>query len=252
MQLPEMILFDYGHTLIYETGFNGIDGARAILKYARYNKNNLSDKDVSEFSTKLFNEIGLYARNNGIEVHQHMFQQMLYEYLDIGIDLTPLEMERIFWDHASPGSPMPHILELLDYLKAHHIRTGVISNISFSGEVLSERINRLLPNNQFEFIMASSEYVYRKPSPIPFEIALKKADLTADKVWFCGDNPVSDIQGATSAYIYPIWYEPPLKCPYGNPELKPTIPESDYLHITDWLQLIDVLENASLSNHLTS
>ena len=249
MELPEMILFDYGHTLVYEAGFSGINGAKAILKYARYNKNNLSDKDISEFSTKLFTEIALYARNNGIEVYPHMFQQMLYEYLDIGIDLTPVEMERIFWDHASPGSPMPHILELLDYLNAHHIRTGVVSNILFSGEVLFERINRLLPNNQFEFIMASSEYPYRKPNPILFETALKKAHLTADKVWFCGDNPITDIQGAASVPIYPIWYNSPQKCPYGNPELKPTIPESDYLHITDWLQLIDVLENASLSNH---
>jgi len=252
MDLPEMILFDYGHTLIYETGLNGIHGARAILKYARYNKNNLSDKDVSEFSTKLFNEISLYARNNGIEVHQHMFQQMLYDYLDIGIDLTPLEMERIFWDHASPGRPMPHTLELLDYLNVHHIRTAVISNISFSGEALSQRINKLLPNNQFEFIMASSEYVYRKPNPILFEIALKKANLTPDKVWFCGDNPIADIQGAIATHIYPIWYDNPLECPYRHTGLEPIIPESSYLHITDWQELIELLENASLSNHLTS
>lgn len=252
MDLPEMIFFDYGHTLIYEAGFNGINGARAILQYARYNKHNLSNEDVSEFSTKLFNEIGLYARNNGIEVHQHMFQKMLYEYLDIDINLTPLEMERIFWDHASPGNPMPHTLELLDYLNTHHIRTGVISNISFSGEALSERINKLLPNNQFEFIMASSEYVYRKPNPILFEIALKKANLTADKVCFCGDNPIADIEGAASTHIYPIWYESPLKCPYRDREIEPHLPESSYLHITDWIQLIHLLENASSSTDLIS
>ena len=252
MDFPEMIFFDYGHTLIYEAGFNGMDGAKAILKYARYNKHNLSYEDVSEFSTRLFNEIGLYARNNGIEIHQHMFQQMLYEYLDIDIDLTPLEMERIFWDHASPGKPMPHTLELLDYLNTHHIRTGVISNISFSGEALTERINRLLPNNKFEFIMASSEYVYRKPNPILFEIALKKANLIADKVWFCGDNPIADIQGAAATHIYPVWYENPLKCPYHTKDLKPSISESNYLHITDWTELIQLLENTSFLTHLTS
>lgn len=248
MNFPEMILFDYGHTLISESPFNGIRGSKAILKYASSNTHGLSAEQISQFSTQLFHDLGVYARNNGIEVHQHMFQRMLYEYLDIEVDLSPLEMEQVFWDHASPGKAMPFIEETLDYLHSHHIRTGVISNISFSEDALSDRINRLLPNNHFEFIIPSSEYIYRKPNPIIFEIALRKAKLSPDKVWFCGDNLKADIMGAHSAHLFPVWYEND-SAPYtgldpviSSKELATSI-DFDYLHIKAWPDLIRSLES---------
>jgi putative hydrolase of the HAD superfamily len=37
MTKPEMILFDYGHTLIYEPGFNRLRGNEAILSHATRN-----------------------------------------------------------------------------------------------------------------------------------------------------------------------------------------------------------------------
>lgn len=41
-------------------------------------------------------------------------------------------------------------------------------------------------------------HVFQKPYSIMYEIALKKANLTADKVWFCGDSIGADINGAES------------------------------------------------------
>ena len=42
---------------------------------------------------------------------------------------------------------MPYISELLSFLDQKGIRTGVISNIGWSGNALFRRINRLLPEN---------------------------------------------------------------------------------------------------------
>lgn len=245
MNLPEMILFDYGHTLLYEPDFNGIRGSEAILTHALSNTRGLSAKEISDFSAKLFRDLSIYARNNGIEVHQHMFQRMLYAYLDIEIDLSPLEMEQVFWENASYGKAMPYIKEVLDYLHEHHIRTGVISNTSFSGDALTARLNRLLPNNHFEFIIPSSEYIYRKPNPIIFEIALKKAKLPADKVWFCGDNLKCDILGAHAAHLFPVWYENYPADSYLSPKRnEPYVDDIDFdhLHITNWIELNNILE----------
>ena len=53
------------------------------------------------------------------------------------------------------------VLELLiqeGYLKNKGIRTGLISNISYASSVVAERINRLLPENAFEFIITSSNF----------------------------------------------------------------------------------------------
>ncbi len=38
---PKMILFDYGHTLLYEPGFDTSRGVEAIFKYVKSSKNNL-------------------------------------------------------------------------------------------------------------------------------------------------------------------------------------------------------------------
>ena len=45
-----------------------------------------------------------------------------------------------------------------------------------------------LASNKFESIIASSDYMFRKPNPMLFELALKKAGLNAGDVWFCGNN----------------------------------------------------------------
>ena len=64
---------------------------------------------------------------------------------------------------------------------------------------MKERFDRLLPNNHFEFIISSSDYMIRKPDKRLFEIALLKSGLTADKVWYCGDSIYCDVNGAHNA-----------------------------------------------------
>jgi putative hydrolase of the HAD superfamily len=242
-KLPKMILFDYGHTLLYESGFDDTKGYEALLPYATRNENNLSAAEIAAVATELFMDIGRHSRNHGVEIHDHMFQRLLFEYLELDFSLSRDELDCLYWENAAPGAPMPNVLKLLDFINKKGIRSGVISNISFSEYTLSERINRLLPNNRFEFIMASSEYVYRKPNKILFEVALKKAHLKPEEVWFCGDHPQFDVVGAASAGIFPVWYQSNLECPYrkGTEDDKP---ECAHLHIHDWEELISILNNS--------
>ena len=239
LQKPEMIIFDYGHTLAYEDKWDGLKGQKALLEYCVYNKNNLTAEQISEFANNLFTSITA-GRKNGLEFHEHQFQKFLNEYLQLEINLSPVENETIFWDNASPGHAMPNIKETLEYLYKNNIRTAVISNISFSGEALKNRINKILPENNFEFTIASSEYIIRKPNKMIFELALRKANLDAGEVWFCGDTIHSDIVGANSAGIFPVWYESEIECYYYTEKEK--APDFDYLHIYDWRELIDTLE----------
>lgn len=61
----------------------------------------------------------------------------------MGIELSigPSEVDRLFWDAASPGQPTDGIEVFLEYLKEKGIRTGVISNITYDSDVVKERIN---------------------------------------------------------------------------------------------------------------
>lgn len=179
------------------------------------------------------------------------------ELLNLEFSLTPVEWEIVFWSAATPGAVMPYADKMLDFLNENKIRTSVISNIGWSGEALTERINRLLPNNKFEFIIASSDYMYRKPSRVLFDIALNKAGLTADKVWYCGDSIAADVFGAHGAGIYPVLYDDRSvgveRHHFGGARNALTdtgadnsaLPDFDYLHIHDWRELIDILKKTA-------
>ena len=235
-----MILFDYGNTILHEPGYSTLNGERALARHYRRNKNNLTPEEVNAFSEGLFQEL-LAVKHMNLDFHERQFQRLLYEYLEIELDIPYADAERIFWDNASFGAVMPGADRVLDYIKSRGIRSGVISNLSFSGAALAERINRLLPDNAFEFVLASSEYILRKPDRRLFELALKKAGLAADQVWFCGDTIKADIRGASGAGIFPVWYENlEIENPWSHNE--GLSPECEHLHIHQWDALIEVLE----------
>lgn len=60
----------------------------------------------------------------------------------------------------SQGAVMSYADTMLDYLNEKGIRTAVISNNCFSGAALKEQLDRLLPGNRFEFVLASSDYIF--------------------------------------------------------------------------------------------
>jgi putative hydrolase of the HAD superfamily len=241
MKRPKMIMFDYGQTLISEGMFNGEAGTRAVLKYAKRNPNQISAKELQEFAKTLNRDIGRYdpdvRKAPFIEVHNHLFQNYLYQYFDIEIDLSQEEMEKVFWDNAADRKPTKNIEVLLKYLKEQEIRTAVISNISFSGKALENRIKTLLPEHNFEFILATSEYVFRKPHKRIFELALRKAKLNARDAWYCGDNAFFDVEGASKAGLYPVWYRG------ASEQENRLIPEADCFTISDWMELIEKLKD---------
>ena len=120
-------------------------------------------------------------------------------------------MEWIYWNNATSAKPSENIERLLEYLYENDIRTGVVSNIMLSGNSLKRRINEILPNHHFAFVIASSDYIYRKPEKEIFEMALIKSGLKANETWFCGDNPICDTEGALNSNIQPVWYKKTFK-----------------------------------------
>lgn len=239
MDYPKMILFDYGQTLIDEEGFDRLKGTKALLSIAIENPNNISAEEICKFSNELNIELGRENREKqllcDLEIHNYCFQNYLYEYFGIEFDFPQSEVEKIFWDEAAPGKPTENIEELLDFLHEKGIRTGVISNITNSGENLKSRIDELLPNNHFEFIIASSDYMFRKPNRRLFELALRKAGLPKEEVWFCGDNVICDVEGASQNGLIPIWYK-------GAVKEQKYIPMVEHIEISNWLELKDLLE----------
>lgn len=238
MKMPEMILFDYGQTLIAEQKFDGIKGTEAVLKYATKNKYNLSAEQVQEKARAINKELGRFDPQKRhlvqIEVPNTMFTPYLYESQGIEVPLSNEEIDTIFWDAAAPGKPTEGMKEFLEYLKKDGIRTGVISNIAYAPAVVAGRINRLLPENAFEFIITSSNYIFRKPNKRIFDLALEKAELAPEDVWYIGDQYECDIKGALGAGLFPVWYIGAIDLPY--------IEDKNILTVKSWNDLKQRME----------
>lgn len=116
MKKPKMILFDYGQTLVNEERFDGIKGTGAVLAHAGKNKYSLTAEQVQAEADAINNGLGRFDPKKKhlfqIEIPSQMFSKYLYESLGISIDLSPVEIDRIFWDAASPGRQTDGIFTL--------------------------------------------------------------------------------------------------------------------------------------------
>ena len=233
MTVPKMILFDNGSTLTWEPEPDPLRATRAIMPHITKNPLGLDAEAILAAVQPLFREIQP-VREAGFELHEWMLAKLSYGRLGIEFDIDMPEFERIYWTALSPGEITPHADELLDHLNGRGIRTGVISNIIFSGSALGERLDRLLPNNRFEFFIASSEYAVRKPNRSLFEIAALKAGLSPNEIWYCGDSVRKDVIGAHSAGMHPVLYE-------GVGKRDDAEADFSYLHIGDWREMIELL-----------
>lgn len=233
MKIPKMILFDYGQTLIAEREFDGVKGTEAVLQHAVRNKYHLSAEQVQAQANEINREFGRFDPEKRhlfqIEIPNTMFTPYLYESQGIEIALSNAEIDTLFWDAAAPGVPTEGIKDFLQYLQKKGIRTGVISNIAYDPSVVAERIHRLLPENTFEFVITSSNYMFRKPHKRIFDLALEKAGLQPDEVWYIGDQYECDIKGSLNAGLFPVWYIGAIDLPYQE--------EKEILTVTDWEKL---------------
>lgn len=240
MKRPKMVLFDYGQTLINELYYDGAKGYSAMLKYAVSNPNNVTgeqiQRDVEEFNGEIgrFNPATRHQRL--LELPEYEIGQYIFGKHGVEFDRDLREFETIFWDAAAPGEPCRGITEFLDYLQAEDIHTGVVSNISFCGESLRRRVEGCIPNSHFDFFVASSEYVFRKPSRHIFEIAMAKSGFSAEETWFCGDQFKCDVEGALAVGMTPVWYKEYLK--YDNECVM-----TDGIEINSWEELKDIIQS---------
>ena len=244
MRKPKMILFDYGNTLLYEPDWNAERGNHELFKHIIRNPNNCSYDEIVQEVNAVFCEVNEVRKTFNYDIPCTTAHKLAYERLGIEFSLTPLQREVVFWSAATPGAIVSHTEAMLEYLEKNKIRSAVISNNSWSGEAIKERIDRLLPNNRFEFVLSSCDYLVRKPDRRLFDIALAKAGLSADEAWYCGDSVDADVYGAKNAGLFPVLFtgETPGDDSYkrGHDNLPA---DFNYLHVHDWCEMIDALES---------
>lgn len=240
MKKPEMILFDYGGTLMYEPDFCPSAGNMSLHPYISENPHNISPEELSDYMICLFDEIRI-LRGELIEIHEHLFLRYVLEHFDMKLSVPFEQAEHIIMNGISQAIETPHAGEMLSVLRETGIRTGVVSNLCWSGNALSHRLNKAFPEHKFDFIMTTSEYIFRKPDVHIFDLAIRKSGLSPDKIWFCGNDIEVDMYGADNAGLFPVFYDDrsvPSKIHEKNDLLSMSFP---YLHLKDWFSLTGCL-----------
>ena len=92
-------------------------------------------------------------------------------------------------------------LPALQALKSKNMRMGVISNI---GEEIDSYLDKSGFTDYFAYKITSFEAGCDKPQPQIFQLALKRAGVSASETLFVGDQYDLDVLGARGAGITPI------------------------------------------------
>lgn len=237
MQYPKAVLFDYGMTLCTEPPADIEKGYAALLQNAAYNPHHVTAAQLTETAEQAKRDLGWFGpeQNEVLETYYLSFLHYLLEQFDIILRVSTLRAEQIYWDACSPATPAPYIKDVLTALQAQHIPFGVVSNLCFTGATLERRLHACFPDDPFRFILASSEYCFRKPNTRFFALALHKMGIAPADTWFCGDNPVCDIEGAAAAGMHPLWY----RCQNDFAQCRQ--PEAPCTKLSDWRGFLDLL-----------
>lgn len=103
-----------------------------------------------------------------------------------------------FFDDPSAWRLYSDTLEALETLKSNGFSLAVVSNWNTS---LRRIVDALDISRYFEFVLASAEAGWKKPSPRIFRIALERAGAHPSRVVHIGDTYQTDVMGASKAGI---------------------------------------------------
>ena len=175
MTKPKMILFDYGQTLVNEAKFDGVKGTEAVLQYATKNKYNRTADEIQAVADEMNGELGRFdpARRHllQVEIPNDMFCGYLYESQGVELSIRGAQLDKVFWDAASPGVPSEGVEDFLTFLKEQGIHTA-LDTCLFASKAVLEQIHPLVDQFLVD-IKAMDPEVHRRCTGVPNEPILE-------------------------------------------------------------------------------
>lgn len=116
-----------------------------------------------------------------------------------------LDMYDIYWNDFLFGmQPFDGAFEFIRKLKDYGVKIALCTDMT--AHIQYRKIERLGLTDYVDFMVASEETGFDKPSPLMFELALSKLNITPAEAAYFGDSLERDIEGAANAGITPFWY----------------------------------------------
>lgn len=234
-----MIFFDYGNTLVYEKVDKSPEAVSGIIDVLNEDIDpELLHETINSQKTEYNNT--LHPKN--LEYSYVDLFEKIFKKLGITSEKSYTEISKIYFDDYAPGFPMDGAVDLLNYLEGENIPYGVISNLSWSGGVLRQRLFETL-DKDIKYVYTSSDFNTRKPDVEIFNIAKKLSGINGEEMYYVGDNPLCDIVGGRNAGFKPIFFQPKTENVFMRNHEKV---ELDFPHyeIDDLREVIDILRGS--------
>ncbi len=205
MGTPKWVFFDLGGT-VFDITFDPMAPNVAILAHCR-NPHGVTPKEVQKVADELDATIFRLRGQSPLESHIQTYNRLLCTLLRIEPEGTPEELELCLWDSLS-WKPTQGLVAVLEELKDMGVRKGIITNIESSGSTVWRELDRQGLRSHFDHVVCSSEYGFRKPHRMIFDVALLKAECKPVDAWYVGDTFEHDVVGSAEAGLRPVWYNP--------------------------------------------
>ena len=129
-----------------------------------------------------------------------VFDELGYSISDRAIDLLAVE----YIAHLSSFNHLfPNTIEILDYLKLKY-KLHIITN-GFQ-EIQEKKMRNSGIYGYFNEVVYSEMAGVKKPNPLIFEMALKKAEVAPERSVMIGDNLEADILGAKAVGLHVLHF----------------------------------------------
>ncbi|MDO5027749.1 MAG: HAD-IA family hydrolase [Bacillota bacterium] len=238
MKNIKMIFFDYGNTLVYEKVAHGPKTLAEIYQTIENPKLGLKEFYTS-FKEKVRAYQNEYFPKDRDFLYDKVFQEV-FEENGLKSALSFEAMVKSYFDTHAQGFAMEGAKELLAYLEEKNLAYGVISNISISENVLSQRLKEVL-DRDIDLVISSGDRYYRKPDRKIFTLAADLAGFSLDQCLYIGDNPLCDYKGPKDAGMEAIFFDSPTFSPFVTAREKIFL-EEGIIRVNKLLDIIKILE----------
>lgn len=194
------IIFDMGDTLIHNIN---IDYKRAIEKL--YDDSSLYNVDKTFFvndSINILNEI--FNKRTELEFKMKEYIELIINLHCLRTNKNINQLEEEFAFNSCEIEYVENVNEILEYFKSKNYQLLLLSNTSFSKEVIIKMLGSL--SKYFEQIIVSSETVFRKPNKNFFDLAINASKNNKNNIYYIGNDYFYDVYGSSLAGINPIWF----------------------------------------------
>ena len=184
------------------------------------------------------NKVNEIYKERGIE-YQEVFDKLLFD-LTGEINYKILSAGIVAYRTAREAAlkPYPKVLPTLLSLIKMGLKLAVVSDAP--GKEAWLRLSYLNFHHLFDVVVTFSDSNERKPSPVPFNLALKKLNLKADECLMIGDWAERDVVGAKSVGMKTVFAR------YGD-TFDTQNPGSDF-DIKDISELTEIIKNLNNKN----